>query len=177
MITRIPLALAILLLAPLAAQAATARTTNRFELPLAFSDAQQWYEANQSGVMKASNCRIVEKQENGDLLVETLTRLGTCRYVLRRSREERTTQDGRAQTVYVLEYVRNVSGRITAQKCVTTYTDAGERTEVHVELTATVSGRLIPAFAVRSDLSNSLAGAERYIVSNARQLEADPTAE
>lgn len=168
MIPRVFLAFALLLSAPLIATAATASATNRFTVSLQYDDARTWYEANHAGVMRASNCRIVERRENHELLVETRTRLGTCRYVLREAREERTTQQGRSQTVYRLTYVRNVSGRIVAQNCTTTYTDVGGKTEVHVELTATVSGRFIPAFAVRRDLSSSLAGAERYIITNAK---------
>jgi hypothetical protein len=171
MITRFSLGLALLLLAPVAGQAATATTSNRFTVPLPYVEVRAWYEANHAGVLEASNCRIVERQEDDQLLVETRTRLGTCQYVLRTSREERITDDGRAQTVYRLRYVRNVRGRIVAQNCTTTYTDAGERTEVEVKLTATVSGRFIPSSLVRRDLTNSLAGAERFILENATKVE------
>jgi hypothetical protein len=171
MITRLPLAAALLLLAPVAAQAATGQAANRFTIPLSYQEARAWYEAHHAGVLEASNCRIVERQEDDKLLVETRTRLGVCRYVVRTSREERTTDDGLAQTVYRLRYVRNVRGRIVAQNCTTTYTDAGERTEVDVKLTATVSGRFVPSFLVRRDLTNSLAGAERFILENVKPAE------
>src|SRR5688572_23050408 len=111
------------LVTPVVAQAATSSASHRFMLPGSSNSAAAWYEANRAGVMNASNCRIIEDRGNGEYKVQTNTPIGAALYLIRETREQGTTKEGRKQTIYRVTFVRNLSGRLADQALTITLTD------------------------------------------------------
>jgi len=156
------------LAAPVVAQAATSSASNRFMLPGSSDRVAAWYEANRAGVMNASNCRILEDRGNGEYKVQTNTPIGAAVYLIRETREQGTTKEGRQQTIYRVTFVRNLSGRVADQALTITLTDSNGNTEVNMRMTTSVSGRFVPVRAVRGVQDGCLSGCERYMTSNIR---------
>ena len=157
-----------LILAPVTARAATATGYNKFSIPQKYDVAVEWYEAHRGGVLKASNCRIAKDLGEGKYQVQTSTPLGTCEYVLKETRKDSTNDDGQRITIYRLEFVRNVSGRVTYQRVIIQLTEAGDKTTLQEWVKTTVAGRFVPTFAVSNVLQQSINGCERYVLENSR---------
>jgi hypothetical protein len=155
-------------LSPIAAQAATSQASSKFSISLTYEQAVKWYAANHSGVLNASNCRILKDQGQGDYLVQTNTPAGACQYIIRETREQGQTKDGRPRSTYRVKYVRNVSGRVANQEVTITMTDTGAKTEISMWMTTSVAGRFVPVSAVRNVQSGCLSGCESYMTRNAR---------
>jgi len=153
---------------PLAVQAATAQASSRFTIALPYEQAVKWYTANHSGVLNASNCRILQDQGQGNYLVQTNTPAGACQYVIRETQEQGQTKDGHARSTYRVKYVRNVSGRVANQEVVISMTDAGGKTEISMWMTTSVAGRFVPVSAVRNVQSGCLSGCESFMTRHAR---------
>ena len=148
--------------------AATSEASNTFTVSLGHDKCLQWYEANRSQVLNASNCRVLENRGNGQYKVQTNTPVGACQYVIKETREQGMTKDGRKRTTYRITYVKNVSGRVADQELTIALTDMGGKTEIAMWMSTSVSGRFVPVFAVRNVQDDCLSGCERYMVKNAR---------
>lgn len=164
----IAIAAALVIVTPLAAQAATSNASNRFTVAQSHEQAVKWYEANRAGVLNASNCRVLEDRGNGEYKVQTNTPVGACQYVIKETREQGQTKEGHNRTIYRITYVRNVSGRVANQQLTITMTDMDGKTEIDMRMTTTVSGRFVPVSAVRKVQNNCLSGCESYITKNTR---------
>jgi len=161
-------AVALVLVAPLAARAATSEASTTFSVSLGHDKCVEWYEAHRAEVLNASNCRVLEDRGAGKYKVQTNTPVGACQYVIKEKREQGATKDGRKRTTYRITYVSNVSGRVADQELTISLTDKGGKTEIDMWMSTSVSGRLVPVFAVRSVQDGCLSGCERYMTKNAR---------
>lgn len=166
--SRLLAAAALVLAAPLVARAATSEASNTFSVSLGHDKCVQWYEANRAKVLNASNCQVLGNLGEGKYKVQTNTPVGACKYVIKESREQGKTKDGHSRTTYRITYVNNVSGRVADQELTISMTDKGGQTEVAMWMSTTVSGRLVPVFAVRNVQDNCLAGCKRFMTTNAR---------
>lgn len=164
MYCKLTLAALVLLIAHQPVHAATSESSRSFTVDKDLAAVVEWYEANRQGVFAASNCQVLQDLGNGSYKVQTDTPAGTCIYVLKETREDGMTMDGRARTSYHISYVRNVSGRVAGQQLAIVLTQLDGKTEVAMSMTTTVSGRLVPVFAVRAVQKNSLAGSQRFIM-------------
>lgn len=160
--------LVLTLVSPLAAQAATSQSSNTFSVPLGHDQCVQWYEANRTKILNASNCRVLEDRGNGTYKVQTNTPVGACQYVIKETRDQGTTKGGRKRTTYHITYVHNVNGRVVGQELTIMLTDMGGKTEIAMRMSTSVSGRFVPVFAVRRVQDGGLTGCESYMMKNAR---------
>lgn len=158
----------LVLVTPLAAHAATSQASNTFSVALGHDQCVQWYEANRAKVLNASNCRVLENHGGGKYKVQTNTPVGACQYVIKETRAESATKDGRKRTTYRITYVNNITGRVADQELTIALTDMGGKTEVAMWMSTSVSGRFVPVFAVRNVQEGCLAGCESYMIKNAR---------
>jgi hypothetical protein len=156
----------LLALAPAAAEAATAKSYNKFTIPRSYQVSVDWYEANRADVLNASNCRIVKHLGDGQYKCQTNTPLGACVFVLKETRQD-TGEEGQRATTYRLTFVRNVSGRVTYQQVIIKLSEAGEKTQLQMWMTTSVAGRFVPVFAVSRVQQGSLYGCQRYVLKHA----------
>ncbi len=161
-------AVVLVLVAPLTVRAATSEASNAFSVSLNHDKCVQWYEANRAKVLNASNCRVLEDRGAGEYKVQTNTPVGACQYVIKESREQGATKDGRKRTTYRITYVSNVRGRVADQELTISLTDMGGKTEIAMWMSTSVSGRFVPVFAVRNVQDGCLSGCESYMIKNAR---------
>jgi hypothetical protein len=161
-------AVVLALVAPLTVHAATSAASNTFRVALNHDECVQWYEANRAKVLNASNCRVLENRGAGEYNVQTNTPVGACQYVIKESRDQGTTKDGRKRTTYRITYVKNIRGRVADQELTISLTDVGGKTEIAMWISTTVSGRFVPVFAVRNVQDDCLSGCESYMIKNAR---------
>ncbi len=158
----------LVLVTPVAADAATSQSSNTFSVPLGHDECVRWYEANRAQLLNASNCRVLEKRGSGKYKVQTITPVGAARYVIQETRDETITKDGRKRTTYRISYVNNITGRVVDQRMTIALTEKDGKTEIAMRMTTSVSGRFVPVFAVRNVQNDSLAGCERYMIKYAR---------
>jgi hypothetical protein len=152
-----------LVFGPNAAEAASAKGYNTFEIPDQIDDCVDWYEANRAGVMQASNCRIVKDLGEGEYRVQINTPIGANQFVVKETRKDKTNDEGQKVVTYFQTFQRNVSGRVTACKVTIQFTEEGEKTKFQMWMSTTISGRFVPSFAVQNSLNGSLSGCEAYV--------------
>jgi hypothetical protein len=163
------LLLAVAAASPAPLLAASARTYGTLTAAAGHDKTTSWYEANRAKVFAAANCHVLQDLGGGQYYVQTNTRAGACKYVIRETREERTTAGGKPMTIYRVKYVRNVSGRLADFELTIAMTGQAEgKTEVGMWIYANVPGRFIPVSAVTTVLEGSKSGVTSYIVKNAR---------
>ena len=165
----VALLLAVVAASPAPLLAASARTHGSLTAAAGHDKTTEWYEANRASVFRAANCLILQDLGGGQYFVQTNTRAGACKYVIRETREQRTTKDGKPMTIYRVKYVRNVSGRLADFELTIAMTGQTEsQTAVGMWIYANVPGRFIPVSAVTTVLEGSKSGVTNYIVNNAR---------
>lgn len=156
-------------LSPSAAQAASSRTYGSFRISTSHDQTNDWYRTHHHSVFRAANCQVLQDLGNGQYRVQTNTPGGVCRYVLRETREESKTKDGRPMTIYRVTYQRNESGRLVDFELIIAMTGtADNQTEVGMWIMANVAGRFVPVRAVSGVLEGSKSGCTSYIVKNCR---------
>ncbi len=154
---------------PGVAQAATARTYGHLFVTAPHERTNTWYEAHRANVFQAANCRILQNLGNRQYLVQTNTPGGTCRYVIKETREERKTKEGRPMTIYRVNYVRNESGRLVNFELIIAMTGQSDtKTKIDMWMMADVAGLFVPVRAVVAVLEGSKSGVMEYISQNAR---------
>ncbi len=158
----------LVLVTPLAAHAATSEASSTFSVPLGHDKCVQWYEANRDKVLNASNCRVLENRGQGEYKVQTNTPVGACQYLIKETRSESATKDGRKRTTYRITYLSNISGRVADQALTISLTEIGGKTEIAMWISTSVSGRFVPVFSVRNVQEGCLRGCERYMTRYAR---------
>ena len=160
---------AVVACSPAASLAATASTYGNLFVSAGYDRAIPWYEAHRAQVFSAANCRILADRGGGEYLVQTNTRVGACQYIIRETREQRQTKEGRPMTIYRVKYVRNVSGRLADFELTIAITGQTEtKTEIGMWMMANVPGRFVPVSAVSYVLEGSKSGVTSYISNNAR---------
>jgi hypothetical protein len=140
------------------------KSSHQFTVDANYDQLAAWYETHRAEVLKASNCRIIKDEGNGEYLVRTKTLAGDCQYVIRESKLRRRTPDGRDQWVYMFKYVRNVRGWVADQDLSITLTDLAGDTEVDMAIRTRVSGIRVPVFVLRAMQRRGLKGCENYVV-------------
>jgi hypothetical protein len=148
---------------PAVAQAATSKAYNSFNIPRKYEECPAWYESNRPAVLKASNCQIIKDLGDNQYQVQCNTPLGACRFVMKETRKDSTNDEGQKVTTYFQTFVRNISGRMTYSKVTIQFTEDGDNTKFQMWMTTSVSGRLVPAFAVYRVQQRCLSGCEAFV--------------
>lgn len=158
--------LAVLLPFAATAQAAVSQASHKFVIQRTYEETVAWYADNRGAVYDAANCKIVKSLGENQYEMETGTPLGPCRFVVQEQVEQGRSKDGARRTTYVLQYVRNVRGRIVHHDVKIALTDLGGQTSVSIWMTTDFAFRLAPVAIVRDIQDDSLKGAELFCTGN-----------
>jgi hypothetical protein len=164
LIRRFIVAVVSVIVLPLIADAGSSKASHQFTVAANYDQVATWYDARRAEILKASNCRILKDEGNGEYLVQTRTLAGDCQYVIRESKLRCRTHDGRDQWVFIIKFVRNVSGWVADQEFRISLTDLAGETKVEMAIRTRISGIRVPVFVMRTMQRRALKGCEDYVM-------------